>query len=331
MSGQSKKSSGAMGPGRMGTIPKLYGATPTFLGLDHQPDPAGAKDLDVVFLGVPWEGEVTWGNYSGCELAVKTIREASARYSAYLPEYDLDAGAELNMADGGDVTVTPTDAGATMKSIHDAAAAVYTGGAIPFTFGGDHSFTPEIVAALSRAVDGPVGVINLDSHLDNMPAFGDDELARCTPMYRICRLSGVRSQSVVHFGVRGPRNAPLQMQLAKEAGATVMTMLQIRRDGLAESIARACQIASEGTKAIYLTICSDILDGSFNPGGPPDFDGLTPGELFRAVNRVTRTAGFRGMDFVEIYPFQDPHNRSAHLAVWALIHGLVGYAMAREE
>jgi len=328
MSASAQDQAMTMGAGGQTGLPRIYGDTPSFLGVEPIKLPQGAADRDVVFLGVPWEGAITWGTYSGCELAVKTIRHAAARYHSYLPEYDLDFRDSLNLADAGDVAVVPGDGPETMARIKAAARAVYAAGAIPFSFGGDHSYTPEIVAALAEQVGGQVGVINFDGHLDNMPSFQGDELARCSPMYRVVNCPGVRPEAVVHFGVRGPRNARLQMEVARRAGAKVMTLPAIRRQGLEEALAEALAAAREGTRAVYLSICSDILDAACNPGGPPDFDGLMPGELFRAVHAAAR-AGIRGLDFVEIYPLQDPYNRSAHLAVWTMLHALSGLAAER--
>lgn len=307
-------------------LPTLYGDTPTFLGAEAISLPDGAGGRDVVFVGVPWEGPVTWGGYSGCELAVKTVRRASARYGGYLPDYDIDALEHLKLADAGDVAVTPGDSPATMAAIRSAAGQVASAGARPFFLGGDHSYTPEVVAGLAESLNGPVGVIHLDAHTDNMPAFGQDPLARCCPLYRIYDLEGVRNESVVHFGIRGPRNSPLQTELARRAGARMMTMAQVRRMGFDAAVTEAIEIANQGTAGVYLTICSDILEAAFNPGGPPDFGGLTPGELFRLTNRAARR-GLAGMDFVEIYPPSDPQDRSSHLAAWTFIHALCGLVM----
>jgi len=280
----------------------------------------------VVFLGVPWEGTITWGTFSGCELATKTIRHASARYGGYLPEYDVDVLERLILGDGGDVRVVPGDSESTMAEVHAAASGVYANGAMPVFIGGDHSYTPEVIRALAEHTDGEVGVIHLDAHLDNMPEFGGDPYPRCGPLHRVLQCPGVRKRSVVHLGIRGPRNAPLQMALAREAGSRVMTMKEVRDRGLDKVLEEALDRAHEGTRAVYLTICSDILDAATNPGGPPDFDGMTSHELFQVVHRVA-LAGLRGMDFVEVYPLQDPHHRSSHLAVWTVLHALAGVAL----
>lgn len=319
-----------MDPASRKNLPVMFGGLPTMLGGSPLDLGAPGSGPDIVFLGVPWEGTLTWGGFSGCELATKTIRQASARYGAYLPEYDLDAAAHLTWADGGDVAIVPGDPSATMAAIRTAVARVYARGAIPFLFGGDHSYTPEAVAALAQSTRGKVGVIHLDAHLDNMDEYDGDSFARCSPLYRILHQEGVRPESVVHFGIRGPRNSPYQAALAREAGARVMTMKEIRDKGLSSALEEAIGLARQGTEAVFLTICSDILDAAHNPGGPPDFGGLTSHELFQVVHQTAR-AGLAGMDMVEVYPLQDPHNRSSHLAVWTFVQALVGLALGRKK
>ena len=318
-----------MDPRSRAELPTLFGDLPTMLGgrpLDLSEEGTGP---DIVFLGVPWEGTLTWGGYSACELATKTIRHASARYGAYLPEYGVDAAQHLNWADAGDVAVTPGNPEATMAAIREAADKICARAARPFLFGGDHSYTPEAVAALASSTSGKVGVIHLDAHLDNMEQYQGDPYARCSPLYRILHQEGVRPESVVHFGIRGPRNSPHQTALAKEMGSRVMTIKEIRDKGLDRALGEAVSLAHQDTAAVYLTICSDILDAAHNPGGPPDFGGLTSHELFQVVHQTAR-AGIDGMDMVEVYPLQDPHHRSSHLAVWTFVHALVGLVL-RED
>ncbi|HEX2959578.1 MAG TPA: arginase family protein, partial [Chitinispirillaceae bacterium] len=71
------------------------------------------------------------------------------------------------------------------------------------------------------------------------------------------------------------------------------------------------------------------IDAAFNPGGPCDFDGLTPHELFYAMRRLGQQ-GINGLDFVEIYPLQDGKNFSSHLAAWTMIHALAGIALGKK-
>jgi arginase family enzyme len=120
-------------PGRKASLPTVYGDTPSFLGCQVVDSKAIEKKFDVIFSGVPWEGTVTWGSFTGCELAPRSIRHASARYGGFLPEYDIDLLDYLKLGDVGDVTVCPGKPEETMNNIFQMADAIYKSGSIPFT------------------------------------------------------------------------------------------------------------------------------------------------------------------------------------------------------
>jgi agmatinase len=315
--------------GRKGSLPLVYGDTPSFLGADLIKNHAPDQNWDVIFAGVPWEGTITWGSASGCELATRTIRQSSARYGGYLPEYDIDLFDYLKVGDLGDVVVNSNDPAHTMRNVFEMADAIYKKNSIPFIFGGDHSYSPEIVRALGNNKDGDIGIIHFDSHFDNSVMFGNDEFPRCGPIHRISQLEKVRNQSIVHIGISGPRNSPSQMAYARKMGAKIFTILDIRNRGINAIMDEAMEIASEKTKNVYVTVCSDISDAAFNPGGPADFNGLFPNELFSALIKLGK-AGIAGFDYVEVYPNQDPNSFSSHLASWAIIHALVGLASRKK-
>ena len=79
---------------------------------------------------------------------------------------------------------------------------------------------------------GKVGVLRMDAHFDNRESFGDDPFARCCPLHRIAELDGVKNTSIVHFGIRGARNAPQDGAYAKQIGAKVITINDIRMGSL---------------------------------------------------------------------------------------------------
>ncbi len=310
---------------RKTNLPKIYGDTPSFLGGDA----VGQNDLpdgyDVIVAGACWEGTITWGSYSGCELAPKSIRHAAARYGGFLPEYGTDLFDCLKIGDMGDIPMNTNDPAETMQNIYSAASRIYQKESVPVILGGDHSITPEIVKALTHDKAGKVGIVHFDAHLDNSASFGDDEFPRCGPIYRLAENEQVRNESIVHIGIRGPRNSETQFSIAKEMGATIFHMSEIRSRGIESITKEALEIASQGTDHIFVTICSDCIDAGFNPGGPIDFNGLFPHELFWSLHRLGEF-GFAGLDFVEVYPLCDATSSSSHLASWAIIYALHGLA-----
>lgn len=317
-------------PNRKASLPRVYGDTPSFLGVPVLTPDTLNGSCDIVVAGVPWEGTVTWGTFTGCELSPRSIRHASARYGAFLPEYRMNAFDYLKVADIGDVTVNPNNASETMKNVHAAMGQIYRNKSIPFVLGGDHSFTPEIIRALSDTEDGDIGIIHLDAHFDNSKEFGTDEFPRCGPIHRISQIKNVRKESIVHLGIRGPRNSPSQYAYAQSMGAKIFTIRDIREKGVVAVVEDAIAIAHEKTKHVFVTICSDCMDAGYNPGGPADFNGLFPHELLPALHRIGQS-GIAGLDYVEVYPGQDPQGYSSHLAAWAMIYAMVGLASRKKD
>lgn len=311
----------------------IYGNTPCFLGgkkVSLGDD--STKDRDILIYGVPWEGSVTWGNYTGCELGPKVIRLNSARYSGYLPELNhIDVKEHYTFGDLGDVDVVPADTRETMQRIENFASKVWKTDKFPVAFGGDHGITYPIVKALSEEIDGQVGIIHLDAHYDNHPDYEGDLYARSTPFHRIYESESVRNESIVHMGIHGPRNKPETGRYADEVGATTISGREIKQSKNLVELARdAYKIASEGTEAVYLSICSDVLDFAFNPGGPVDGNGLTSYELVELVHEFAKL-DIRGMDYVEVYPQQDTNDNSSHFVSTVVLYALAGRILNQQK
>ncbi|RZH79661.1 agmatinase, partial [Staphylococcus aureus] len=86
----------------------------------------------------------------------------------------------------------------------------------------------------------------------------------------------IRNESIIHTGIHGPRNKPETGRFAQEAGAVTLTINDIRADKDLKTYAHEIYAqASKDVDVVYLTICSDVLDFAFNPGGPVDGNGLS--------------------------------------------------------
>ncbi|WP_404802407.1 agmatinase family protein [Bacillus shivajii] len=304
----------------------IYGNTPCFLGAKNLvKNQEQSKQCDVILYGVPWEGAVTWGDYTGCELGPKVMRLNSARYSGYLPELNhLDVFEHLTLGDKGDVDVIPHDPEATKERVRSFAKNIWESGKFSIALGGDHGITYPIIEGLIDHGEKKVGIIHLDAHYDNNLTSVNDPYGRGSPFARLYETKGVRNESLVHMGIHGPRNKPENGRLAKEVGATTLTIEDIRQtNDLRELTKKAYQIASKETDVVYLSICSDVLDHAFNPGGPVYGNGLTSHELLTIVHEVCRN-GVAGMDFVEVYPQQDTNDFSSHFASFIILYALAG-------
>lgn len=308
-------------PGR--EIPEVFSGVPSFLGLPVIKTEIDLKNSDIVFMGVPWEGVCTYGGFTGCELSTKNIRKASVRYGGYLPDYDLDVFDYFTGGDIGDCPIQNGNYDFSFDSIRENYKKILKEDKITVVFGGDHSISYPLISEFAKKHNGNIGIIHFDAHMDNMPSYGEEKYARCSPFYRLYEDENVNPKNMVHFGIRGPRNNPSALKSAARNGATVIGGMEIKLNGILPSIKKAIEIASKETDAIYISVCSDILDIANNPAGPPDFCGLTTYELAAALHECGK-AGATALDFVELYPTQDPNNISGHVATWMSIYFLAG-------
>ena len=99
-------------------------------------------------------------------------------------------------------------------------------------------------------------------------------------------------------------------------------------NGVLKSIKKALGLAGDGTDAIYVSICSDILDVANNPAGPPDPCGLTSFELAVALHECGKEK-CEAIDLVELYPPNDPNRTSFHVIAWMVIYFLAGVTKRR--
>lgn len=309
----------------------VYGNTPALFGQRVVRTAAEMQGLDGVVIGIPWEGTVTWASWSGCELGPKVMRNASLRYSGFLPEFGVDVWEHLRIGDYGDCAVVSQDVDATFASAEKMTREVLAAGAIPLVLGGDHAVPIPVVKAVAEHHAGKrIGVIQYDAHYDNKEHHEGERFARNCPMSRIAETPGVVPDKIVQIGIRGPRNGRWGADYAQKTGAKVYTSLDIRRLGIEEVTRQAIEIAHDGTDLVYVTIDSDVLDQAFNPGGPPDPGGISTLELLISLFEVGK-AGIAGADVVEIYPPKDPAGASAHAMVWALLYLLGGVAAERQS
>ncbi len=308
-------------PGKQ--IPQVYSGVPTFLGLPKIENKEQIKNSDIVIMGVPWEGVCTYGGFSGCELSTKTIRQASVRYGGFMPDYDVDIFDYLSGGDYGDTAVQNGNYEFSFAKMREKLNDIIEYKKMPIIFGGDHSISYPLISLFAEKHNKNIGILHFDAHMDNVMSFGEEQLARCSPFYRLYEDPNINPEKIVHFGIRGPRNHPDGLKSAKKYGATVITALQIKLMGIQKAIQKAINIVADGTDAVYISICSDVLDVANNPAGPPDPCGLTSFELAYALNQCGLVKA-NAIDFVELYPNQDPNNVSSHTVSWLVLHLLAG-------
>ena len=300
--------------------PLVYLDVPSFLGSKVVRDKNNLKECDVVFIGAPWEGEITWGSWSGCQLAPMHVRRVSLRYGGFIPEFNIDVLAKYRICDYGDACIDPDNQDKTFNNIYRKVYDVLEFNSIPIVVGGDHSITVPVVKAIVEKGFNPL-ILHFDAHYDNLPSYKGNKYARCCPIRRIIEDLGVNPDNVFQIGVRGPRNAKISKEYADSIGVHVYTIWDLRKGGFTKCINEIIE-KSKKCDGVYITICMDVLDSSAAPASAGDPMGLTSYELIDMLVNIVNKAKLLGMDIVELYPPIDVREMTSHLAVWIVLYTL---------
>jgi arginase family enzyme len=304
------------------TFPLLNETTPTFLGVPAARTPADLANAGAAIVGIPY---VIPEFPYGADLVPRHIRVASAKYrGGYLPELDLDPLAALNVVDYGDVEVDPLDVATSIERTRAKVAEVVAAGAIPITIGGNApiaAFAP--LAEVAAAVDGALGVVNLDEHGDNFEAFRGEAMHAFTWVARSLELPNVPHQAWAQLGMRGPGNAREQYDWFRRKGAHLFTARDHRELGTPALVRRAVEIAGAGTAATFFAIDWDILDTSAAPGWSyPDPLGFTANDMLHLAYEIGRAEPpLAGCALMALPAWSRP---TLWLACWTILYALAG-------
>jgi len=291
----------------------------------------GTEQPDVMLVGAPLSK--TSISHSGGSLTPGELRGLFGAVTPYNIDHDLDLSSVLTVRDAGNAVVHPTDLLRSRAGIRDAVAAVLAAAptAMPIVMGGDHSITAPSFEAFQAHVGGPVGLIQLDAHMD-LRNLEDGGLTNGTPIRQLIDGGTLRGSDVVQIGLHAFANASAYATFAREQGITQYTARQVARDGIEPLIARALDVASANTRAVYVTVDMDVLDLAYAPGVPAQVPGgMTSWQLFDAVLALGQHPSVKAFDVVEIDPMQDLRRATVRTALYAMLTFLTGYALRRRS
>jgi len=266
-------------------------------------DAREAERADVGLVGVPFDTACVAGP-RGSREGPAGVREEITYGTCYNPEIDVDIAEGIDVVDYGDVDVVQTEVPATHDRVERVLTAITESGVVPFSVGGDHSLTYPTAKATMNAVDGRVGVINVDAHHDVRHSHGG-ELSSGTPFRRLLedesgRLDG---ENFVELGLSGWHNSKYYLDWVRDVGAEVITAREIHRDGVDPAVDRALDAATDGTEAVFVSVDIDVLDAGASAGTcAPSPGGLLPWQLLELVFRLCRHPTVRGGDLMEVAP-----------------------------
>lgn len=259
--------------------------------------------VPIGLLGAPLAaGSVTPGS---CDKAPALLRKTLKR----IGRYDVETGNSLftPVYDHGDVELAGLTIEEATNPIREAVAASVGKHPLTLLAGGNNAVTRPAVLALGIPL-GKVGLITLDAHFDMREL--DDGLSNGNPVRALMK-DGLPGKNIVQIGLASFANTAKMHRDALAAGNLVVSMEEVRRDGIRKAVELAMGHLAHAD-AIVLDCDIDVIDRAQMPGAP----GARPGgmdvsDFFWAVRRLAGDHRVRVIDLTEWDPALDSTDLSA--------------------
>jgi agmatinase len=302
-----------------GELPHFAGERGTFLRAPFLEDVHDVSDAEVAVFGVPLDAGATYR--PGTRFGPRGIRRASNLFGTYSYELGVDLREQLNMVDIGDVMVIPGNLEKSFDQISRAMSHVVSHGAFPVVLGGDHSIGFPTMRGLTPHMDGNVGIIHFDRHVDTQETDLDERM-HTTPWFHATNIPNAPATNLVQIGIGGWQAPRPGVQVGRERGTTVITVGDVERVGVEKIAEIALEVAWKNAKTVYLSFDIDVLDAGFVPGtGWPEPGGLLPREALNLVRLVSQP-GLAGIEVVECSPPYDWAEQSALISSRVIMDSL---------
>jgi agmatinase len=308
-----------------GELPHFAGETGTFLKAPFMEDVHDVGDAEVAFFGVPLDTGATYR--PGTRFGPQGIRRATNLFGTYSYELGVDLREQVNMVDIGDVFTIPGNLEKSFDQISQAMAHVAQSGAMPVVLGGDHSIGFPTIRGLAPYLDGNVGIIHFDRHVDTQETDLDERM-HTTPWFHATNIKNAPATNLVQIGIGGWQAPRPGVQVGRERGTTVITVGDVERTGWEKVVETALEIAWKDAKAVYLSFDIDVFDAGFVPGtGWPEPGGLLPREGLNMVRAIAKE-GLAGIELVECSPPYDTSEQTALLSARVIMDSLASMVQA---
>lgn len=291
----------------------------------------------VVLLGFPHdEGCTRNGGRPGAALGPQAFRRfVTALGPIRNPEHEIDLTTSLGggVYDAGDVVAADSTLEGAHRALEEAVTLVLQAGKVPFIIGGGNDQSaPNGRGAYayldSTSHSSPLGIINIDAHLDVRPLLGEDHsIPHSGSPFRelLLHQRALRTNGGAHFveyACQGQQCSKEHADFVKEQGGTLMWLTKdVHR--VSESFPRAMDIAGEH---IFVSFDIDAVQGSDCPGvSCPGNVGLSAQDAMDISRMAGRNPKVLLMDVSELNPAVEDY-RSPRLAVMMFYHFLIGLA-----
>jgi agmatinase len=314
----------------------MFAGINTFLKSPYVENIRDIGDYDVAVVGAPFDMGTTYR--SGARFGPQAVRRISALYDQYSPDLGMDLLEEITIGDAGDIFVIPANIEKTFDQIDLGLSHILDAGAFPIIIGGDHCIGFPDAKAIAKHVEGKLGIIHFDRHIDTAETTMDERM-HTTHWSHATNLPNVPATNLVQIGIGGWIGNHSGVKVAEERDTTVITMFDVEELGVDRAMEIALEIAWKDVAAVYLSFDIGVVDPGYAPGtGTPEPGGMSPREALKAV-RLVAAEGLAGVDLVEIAPPYDVADTTSQLGARLIMdtlaslveHGHLGNRLARTE
>jgi arginase family enzyme len=327
---------------------------PSFLQIPTALTPADLTGADIAVLGIPWEGAMYVDNdvtvlnnkrppnpeaikgRSGAYLApdylrqwsvMMSLKSTSGRMSEHGPNFLITD--YVKAVDCGNVRGAEGNVYEFMRDTTPRIREVVESGALPIFLGGDHTLPAFTLPQIERFHDAKTGIIWIDQHYDLF--WGKDLMP--TAGSALCHFfQDARSSpaNLAIIGIGGSQNTAEWEETSRHIGCTVFTIADVERLGMREVVARAMEVAGNGTDNVYVSFDVDSLDVMRFPAikaACPYL--LDPDDVRLAFGQIVREQKVSGIDIVCFAPPYDVKGIAAMGAAGILFEAFVHTALKK--
>jgi formiminoglutamase/agmatinase len=225
----------------------------------------------------------------------------------------LDAGTDL-IIDGGDAAIVPHDLTQTLDAVSSAVSDVVKRGRIPILLGGDDCFLFAGARGIHDAVDGTVGIVHFDAHLDLMDeSERQGRFSHSSGMRRSLELERTSRDHTIQVGLRH-FNYPSSLQFIEQDGPMQITALDFIENGWRSAVDRIIERIS-GVDHVFFSFDIDAIDPAYAPGaGAHEPGGITSRDAIEVVKALAPYC--HGFAVTEVNPLKDHHDLTSNLAAY---------------
>ncbi len=274
---------------------------------------------------MPFDGSATLG-WPGSRYAPARIRAAlewmtMRIQSGLVYSLDTDQVYEVGdnlLADSGDVATVPSDLIASLQRCSEAVSGAVHRTRVPIVLGGDDSLLFASVRGLHDAVDGSVGIIHFDAHLDLMDENErQGRFSHSSGMRRALDLERVSPGDCIQIASRN-FNFASSLAYKRSVDLRHISAVECETLGSAAVVQQALQRTASATYR-FLAFDIDAVDPAYAPGaGAHEPGGLTSRFALDAVRALAPHC--HGLAVTEVNPMTDVGDMTSTLAAYLVFN-----------